>query len=318
MGKEPTGQISQTTGEKKKSSGWKLGIKIGLGVILLGIVAVAGIGYLLLKDAVVALGEISKSEKQLIEKFGKVEAFCPEKDGTIPAERMEVFLRVREDLVPLQKELQASLTRLLSEVSQAEDEGSSILGVTKLIKDGSRVLPKAGMYFSTRNRTLLELGMGLGEYYYVYTMAYHAALGIAPDDGPDFSFLGAGNKNSSLYYAMQEMLKSREEKKKEAEEGISLETGKGEIALRRREMILAMMQCQLQHAAAARPAAEGDPETWPGLLAAEVEKMKEDRRRLPWQDGLPEALARSFQPYRERLKASYIQLMNPLEFGLSK
>lgn len=313
-----TEQITQDIREKKKGFKWKLGLKIGCGVILLFIVLVVSVGYILIKDAIVAFDEIKKSEKQLIEKYGKVETFCPEADGTIKAERMEVFQKVRESLVPIREELEESLTQLLTEVSQAENEDSSIWGVLKLIKDGSKVLPKAAKYFSTRNRKLLELGMGLGEYYYIYVMTYYAGLGISPDDGPDFSFLGAGNKNSSLYYAMQEMMKSKEEKKKEAEEGMYWETDAPGTVHRVRGIIFAMMQCQLKQVTAGGPAVEDNPESWQSLLAVEVEKMKKKHRRMPWQDGLPKVLEQSIQPYCERLKASYIKLMNPLEFGLNK
>jgi hypothetical protein len=318
MEKEPTGQTTQTSGEKKKGYNWKLGIKIGCGVVLLLIVIVVSIGYVLIKDALVAFDEIKESERQLIEKYGTTEAFCPEADGSIMAGRMEVFLKVRGSLVPLQKELEASLTRLLAEVSQAENEGNTMGGVSRLIRDGSKVLPEAARYFSARNRKLLELGMGLGEYYYIYVMAYYAGLGIPPADGPDFSFLGAGNKNSSLYYAMQEMLKSREEKKRDAEEGIYWEIDEGGSEPRWRGTILAIMQGQLQRAAAAGPRAEESPGSWLRLLAAEIEKMKKDRQRIPWQDGLPKALEQSIRPFLERLKAGYIRLMNPLEFGLKK
>lgn len=313
-----TEQIIQDTRKKKKGSNWKLGLKIGCSVILLFIVVVVCVGYFLIQDAMVAFDEIKKSEKQLIEKYGKVEIFCPEADGTIKAERMEVFLKVRENLIPLREELEKSLTQLLTEVSQAENEDSSIWGILKLIKDGSKVLPKAAKYFSTRNRKLLELGMGLGEYYYIYVMAYYAGLGISPDDGPDFSFLGAGNKNSSLYYAIQEMMKSKEEKKKEAEEGMHLETDAPRTVKHVRGIIFAMMQCQLKQVMGGGPEAEDNPESWQNLLAVEIEKMKKKRRRMPWQDGFPKVLEQSIQPYHERLKTSYIKLMNPIEFGLKK
>ena len=174
-------------------------------------------------------------------------------------------------------------------------------------------------YFYDKNGDILfQEIMGLGEYYYIYVMTYYSGLGITPDDGPSFGFLGAGNRNSSLYYAIQEMMKSKEEKKREAEEGINLETGPSGAIPRVHGIIFTMMQCQLKQVTIEKSVTKDNPESWQNLLAAEVEKMKGNRRRMPWKDGLPEVLKQSIEPFRERLKASYIQLMNPLEFGLKK
>lgn len=313
-----TEKIIQDTKKKKKGSKWKLGLKIVCSVIFLFILIVVIVGYFWIKDALVAFDDIKKSEKQLIKKYGKVETFCPAEDGAIKPERMEVFLKVRENLVPLRKELEESLTKMLTEANERENENSTIWGVLKLMKDGSKILPKAAKYFSTRNIKLLNLGMGLGEYYYIYVMTYYVGLGITPDDGPSFGFLGAGNRNSSLYYAIQEMMKSKEEKKREAEEGIILETGPSGAIPRVREIIFTMMQCQLKQVTIEKPVTKDNPESWQNLLAVEVEKMKGNRLRMPWKDGLPKVLNQSIEPFRERLKASYISLMNPLEFGLKK
>jgi len=302
----------------EKGPKWKLGLKIGCGVIFLFVILLVSVGYFLIKESMDAFDEIKKSEKQLIEKYDKVESFCPEADGTIKEKRMEVFLNVRENLIPLRIELEKSLTQLLTEVSEAENEGSSFWGILKLIKDGSKVLPRAAKYFSTRNQKLLELGMGLGEYYYIYFMAYYTVLGIPPDDGPDFSFLGAGNKNSSLYYAIQEMMKSKEEKKEEAEEGMYMEADALSTIHYMRGIIIDMMQCQLKQTIEGSPESEDNPESFQNLLTVEIEKMKKKHHRMPWQDGIPKVLEQSIQPYHERLKASYIQLMNPIEFGLKK
>jgi hypothetical protein len=114
------------------------------------------------------------------------------------------------------------------------------------------------------------------------------------------------------------MMKSREQKKKEAEEGISWESDSPGTIQRVRKIILAMMQCQLKQVMVGDPEAKENPGSWAGLLFAEVEKMKKKRHRMPWQDGLPEVIEKSIQPFRERLKTSYIGLMNPLEFGLTK
>ena len=46
--------------------------------------------------------------------------------------------------------------------------------------------------------------------------------------------------------------------------------------------------------------------------------MVADGRRLPWEDGVPEAVAASLRPYRERLAESYGEMCNALELGVAR
>jgi hypothetical protein len=59
----------------------------------------------------------------------------------------------------------------------------------------------------------------------------------------------------------------------------------------------------------------GEDDAWQARLTAEVEAMENSRHRLPWQDGLPDFMAESLEPFREQLAASYSELCNPLETG---
>jgi hypothetical protein len=52
---------------------------------------------------------------------------------------------------------------------------------------------------------------------------------------------------------------------------------------------------------------------WKTKLTAEIRELEEDSFRLPWQDGLPEAISRSFRSFRSRLEASYSSMTNVLE-----
>jgi hypothetical protein len=42
--------------------------------------------------------------------------------------------------------------------------------------------------------------------------------------------------------------------------------------------------------------------------------VESDPLRLPWQDGLPEQMAASLQPFWEQLNADYSELCHPVEF----
>ena len=71
-----------------------------------------------------------------------------------------------------------------------------------------------------------------------------------------------------------------------------------------------MMECQLEDLKD-----RGVHNSWRRALEAELDALEADRDRLPWQRGLPRVMDRSLRPFRERLEASYSDLMNPLEIG---
>jgi hypothetical protein len=60
------------------------------------------------------------------------------------------------------------------------------------------------------------------------------------------------------------------------------------------------------------------PEEWRQTLAAEIEAMREDKERLPWQDGVPAVIEASLKLYRERLQNSYSSMTNPLELAVEQ
>ncbi len=55
--------------------------------------------------------------------------------------------------------------------------------------------------------------------------------------------------------------------------------------------------------------------SWHKILADEIEKIEDDDDRLPWQDGLPDPLLDSLQPFKESFENSYTPLLNPLELN---
>jgi hypothetical protein len=161
-------------------------------------------------------------------------------------------------------------------------------GVTSL-------LPRVIDFVSARSEALLEVGMGPGEYMYVYSVAYYSWLGKSPADGPSFTLVGDDGDNQGRQVGQDEF-DVREERR--------------EMVLTRvNETILPMLRRQLE-AAAETPGA--DPR-WREQLAAEIEAMESDPFRIPWRDGVPEPIAKSLEHYRRELESSYSALCNPLE-----
>jgi len=53
-------------------------------------------------------------------------------------------------------------------------------------------------------------------------------------------------------------------------------------------------------------------------LQTEVDRLEADAYRIPWQDGLPQEIVVSLEPYRERIEAGYRPMCNALEVGLAR
>ena len=56
-----------------------------------------------------------------------------------------------------------------------------------------------------------------------------------------------------------------------------------------------------------------DEEAWERLLKAEIDALEENNFRLPWQERLPEIIAKSLRPFRRQLEANYSSMTNVLE-----
>lgn len=277
-----------TTGQK-----WFIGCGIGCVVVILAVALVIMLGVLGVKKVVHDVQQIEASTDAVTERFGRSSEFRPEPDGTIPSERLETFLEVRELMAPDREEMERSLSLLAG--STEREGGERKGGVFRKIGAGVGLIPDLFRFIHRRNEALLEAGMGLGEYSYIYAIAYYAWLGKSPADGPPFTLVGGdddGHGGGDEFEVREKRLE--------------------EILARTHRTLLPMLRNQL----ADLGDDEGDP--WRQSVAEEIEAMESDRYRLPWRDGLPEPLERSLEPYRERLEDSYSPLCNPLEAGLQQ
>jgi hypothetical protein len=111
--------------------------------------------------------------------------YTPSATGAIPVERMAIFLDVRRELLPVQERLLGARSVIRDiEVMAASDEEHSTEEAAKLLKPAPKTLFKLAFYLAeyatTRNELLLERGMGLGEYSWIYVIAYYSWLGNEP------------------------------------------------------------------------------------------------------------------------------------------
>lgn len=292
-------ELESTGSKKSTTSKWLIGCGIGCGVVLLSVILILVSGYFFFKKIGQDFKETEDTRKVLIERFGEIKDFCPDPDGAIKPERLEAFLAVRRLTEPARKEFEKDIN-VLSGKDRAKEEPSP--GFFTKFRTGLGIIPLMTEFIRSRNQALLENEMGIGEYEYIYIIAFYSWLRKNPSDGPPFRI-------------------SEEEERED--EGVRIiwrtpteaeEDSLDSILKRIHRQILPMLHSQYDKLVeGAVPRAK---EKWRRALAEEIKAMEADRFRLPWQDGLPEVLKASLEPFRERLEASYSRTMNRVEMTL--
>jgi hypothetical protein len=183
--------------------------------------------------------------------------------------------------MPLSKQAAEDLDRkpFLEKMTAVLRIGRSAMGLAGRI----------GEFFRVRNESLLEKEMGLGEYTYIYAIAYYTYLGHSPFEGP------AGARLAG-----------------DADDGDNIEMMGPRLRSRIRADLLRMIENQL----AALP--EGASPPIRDSLAAEIEAMKQDPVRFPWKDGLPDAIRASLDPWRGDLEETWATATNGFELGINR
>jgi hypothetical protein len=274
---------------------WFIGCGIGCGLFLLIIGGIGTVSYLGIKQAVDHGEDIEAGFEELRAEYGAPSDFVPEPDGAVPSDRMEVFLAAR-DAMAADRKVAGDILRTLD----GQDVDGKTPNFIDKAKAGIQLIPSMMTFIDQRNQALLNQGMGLGEYLYIYTLSYYVLLDRDLADGPGFNVSG----------------------EEENSDGFRWETGEGksgDTRVNREKQIrrylhsihLAMARNQLQ-------AIEnrGAPAELRQQLEAEMALMRDEPLRLLWETGMPSAMQLSLEMYRDQLEASYDEMVNVLESGL--
>ncbi len=271
---------------KKKTNSCLIGCGIGCLVLLILAIALFAGGAVWFRGLVSGFEDAAETRDALEQEFGEPGDFTPAADGSIAPARLEAFLAIREVTAESRSAIRRAFEALpLSEEEAREIEEQafvekmgSVFGITSSALGLAR---RIGDFFVARNDAFAEHGMGLGEYSYIYVLAYYNWLGKSPDDGPTGDDDMRGDFDRSYVRV-------------------------------RRDLI-----CHLENQLASLPAAgaEAGPSAERHALEAEIEAMRDDRYRILWEDGLPAPIEKSLVPYRERLEASYDPVTNPFEIA---
>jgi hypothetical protein len=279
-----------TTGQK-----WLTGCGIGCGVLLLAGLGACVAGALFMKHTFRGIEKAAESQKALVGELGNLHDYAPPSDGVPAADRLEAFVEVREITADARGDVEASLDRLPP--PELSGDGAVIGQVRVGLRVLGDLIDAIGTYVQTRNHALIERGMGLGEYVYLYTLTYHSWLGHSPGEapemreGPDGVRVGVFDDNSALF---------------------------SEEAVRRRyrRYVLGMVRAQI---GSTGPEAEfGDGAWWRARLEREIQRLEVDPGHVLWQDGLPEGIEAALEPFRPRLEPTWSPSTNRVELPLAE
>lgn len=292
------------SGKSSTATKWLIGLGIGCGVVILLLVLVGVGGFLFVKNIVQEFEETENLMDTLTERYGRIQDFCPDPYGTIRPERIEAFLTVRNSMTPVKENLEKSIDILSDEKREDRAKEEPRPHVLTKVKTGLGIIPLIAEFVKTRNQALLDAEMGIGEYYFIYVVVYYSWLRKSPVDGPPFQLVGEDEEERGIFW------------RRRRRDTMDLEDRLDYTLKRLHRQLLPMLQNQYKKLTGPDVSPVIDP--WREALMAEIEAMEFDRFRLPWQDGLPEVLEASFEPFRERLEASYSTLLNPLEVALEQ
>ena len=202
------------------------------------------------------------ARETLVEQFGAQEDFTPLADGSIPEERMETFLQVRQSMM----EVCSSITDTFGAIQGMEEldgqkepaAGEVMAKFFQMTKAVFNLGPEIGRFFQARNEALLREEMGLGEYTYIYAMVYGDKL------------IEQHTEGETTFSAVN-------------------------VSSRVRKLLAAMLSRQLELARG------GGDDSWTATLEAEVLRLDGPLPGIPWTDRLPLALEASIEPYRDQL-----------------
>jgi len=262
--------VSRTRGRERtatSSRGWLKGCGIGCGAVILIVLLISVSGSIVMMKPFREAVEIRET---LVERHGDVNDFEPWPDGGIPPERLDAFLRVRRALQDNCTEIGAIDAGIDAMDRLDDQEQPGAMEILRAFREASGSVfgmgKTTGQFFHVRNTALLEGEMSLGEYTYIYALAYGPTIA-----GPTQDDEGA--------------------------------TGDAHLSRRVRETLRHQLRNRLA-AMEDRPDEWNGTEEL-RLLVNEIAILDDNPGKLPWQETRPPALQASLAVYEEQLAALF-------------
>jgi hypothetical protein len=159
--------------KRRKLKQYALGCGLLLVLVVVGLAVVTASVFLGYRSAYAVRSELDRG-------YATQDGYTPPATGAIPAERLERFLAVRQALLPLCEKVSAH-QQMFARMQGHHDaerapDGSLVRDAFRMVTSMFRVGRDYGDYVTARNEALLEQRMGLGEYTWIYFVAYHSWL----------------------------------------------------------------------------------------------------------------------------------------------
>lgn len=160
-----------------KVNRWLKGCGCSLAVLLVvGVLALVVASMTMIRPFRQAI----ETREQLDQTYGSQSEYTPPVDGTVSPGNMERFLKVRMDLMavcPRFEEVYESLHAMERFDDQADPpKGEVLKAAFKTARSAFGLAPAFGDFINARNQALMDNGLGLGEYTYIYSLAYGERL----------------------------------------------------------------------------------------------------------------------------------------------
>lgn len=199
----------------EQSWSWVKGCAVGCGALVLLAVVLSTVGVVRIlrpfQSAVDARAELEST-------VGTEDSFTPSPDGAIDPARIDDFLAVRAALVDTCARLTESTAAMARMEELDRQENPSRMEVLRLAVAATRgamgMGPLMGELFERRNEQLLDAGMGLGEYSYLYVVSYRDQL---VGDRPRTWILDGSPVNARIHATFEGMLARQLEAARAAE-----------------------------------------------------------------------------------------------------
>lgn len=260
------------------------GCAVGCLLVMLALGGLGWMGYRWAKTAAEVVEAAERAEDQLEAEYGLVREFTPPAGG-VAADRIEAFLVVRELLAPQR----TALTESVEALAPTAEKGGAVGGL-RAARAGISMAPRLLEFARARNEALLEVGMGPGEYAWMYWLTYHAWLGYPIDESLLNDIMEARSESDSSMHMHID----------------GMDTEHMEWKLRRDlEAMLRNLEAEI--------AADPERAELKELVTGELAAIDADSGRMPWAEGLPEAFVVGLAPYRARFEDSYSPATNPFE-----
>ncbi len=156
------------------------------------------------------LNRAIENRTELEDRFGAQDAFVPPASGAPSRDRIEAFLRVRQALTTTCDDFwdaERAVAKL--EAFDGQEEVSKIAVMRQAMSTTKTMMgmgPLIGHFYEVRNQALVDEDMGLGEYTYIYVLAYNDEI-VNPS--AHLELFGPGTTNLRVRQALEAILNNQ-------------------------------------------------------------------------------------------------------------